>query len=118
MVVTANDEIRLIDFSFAKDVDSNEQDEEITGTPLYMAPEAILGQNDKESDMWSLGVLLYTLVSGTFPFYEKKKYELFNQIKECNWEFKMPAFARITAECKDLISKLLVKNPSDRLTGS
>ena len=76
-MVTANDEIRLIDFSFAKDVDSHEQDEEITGTPLYMAPEAILGQNDKESDMWSLGVLLYTLVSGTFPFYEKKKYELY-----------------------------------------
>ena len=80
VVVTANEEIRLIDFSFAKVADSNNEDEEITGTPLYMAPEAIDGHNNKESDMWSLGVLLYTLVSGTFPFYEKKKYELYKQI--------------------------------------
>ena len=52
-----------------------------------MAPEVINGSYGKEADMWSLGVLLYTLVSGFFPFYEKNTKKVFEKIKACKWEF-------------------------------
>ena len=69
-----------------------------------MAPEVINGSYGREADMWSLGVLLYTLVSGYFPFYEKSTKAVFEKIKCCDWEFKGRAFDKITSECKDLIS--------------
>ena len=69
-MITDNDEIRLIDFGLSK-IQSGEKLEEMAGTPLYMAPEVIKGSYNKEADMWSLGVLLYVLVSGFHPFYEK-----------------------------------------------
>ena len=88
---------------------------EIAGTPLYMAPEVIQGSYGKEADMWSLGVLLYTLVSGYLPFYAKSTNEVFKKIKECNWTFPS-AFHKVSRECKDLISALMVSDPKKRLT--
>ena len=73
-----------------------------------MSPEAIGGFAGKEADMWSLGVLLYTLVSGHMPFSEKSKRKLFERIENCDWEFVSPAFDNVTSNCKDLISKLIV----------
>ena len=82
-----------------------------------MAPEVITGSYGKEADMWSLGVLLYTLVSGYFPFYEKSTKAVFEKIKLCEWEFKGRAFEKITDECKDLISQLILHDPKKRITG-
>lgn len=69
-MINDKDSIRLIDFGLAR-IQSRGEDGSIAGTPLYMAPEVIIGKTGKESDIWSLGVLLYTLVSGYMPFYEK-----------------------------------------------
>ena len=80
-----------------------------------MAPEVISGSYGKEADMWSLGVLLFTLVSGFFPFYEKSTKAVFDKIKACDWDFKGKTWEKITPECKDLISKLLVHDPKQRL---
>ena len=82
-----------------------------------MAPEVIEGDYGKQADMWSLGVLLYTLVSGYMPFYDKTTAKVFVKIKECDWEFVYPGFNKVSNECRDLINKLLVKDPSKRLTG-
>lgn len=116
IMITDSNEIRLIDFGLSK-VQTGKQLEEIAGTPLYMAPEVINGSYGKEADMWSLGVLLYTLVSGFFPFYEKNTKKVFEKIKTCEWQFQGRTFQKITDECKDLISNLLVKDPKKRLTG-
>ena len=85
-MITDSNEIRLIDFGLSK-VQTGKQLEEIAGTPLYMAPEVINGSYGKEADMWSLCVLLYTLVSGFFPFYEKNTKKVFEKIKTCEWQF-------------------------------
>ena len=115
-MITDTNEIRLIDFGLSK-VQTGKKLEEIAGTPLYMAPEVINGSYGKEADMWSLGVLLYTLVSGFFPFYEKNTKKVFEKIRACEWEFKGRTWEKITPECRDLISNLLVYDPKKRLTG-
>ena len=53
--------------------------------------------------MWSLGVLLYVLVSGVMPFYDSDVNKLFAKIRKGKWEFKERAFKHVSRECKDLI---------------
>lgn len=67
--------------------------------------------------MWSIGVLLYTLVSGYYPFFTPNRGDLFKKIKAGEFEFKASAFKRISSQCQDLIQKLLVKDPAQRITG-
>ena len=89
----------------------------MAGTPLYMAPEVITGSYSKEADMWSLGVLLYVLVSGFHPFHETTTKKVFDRVQACDWKFEEATFRRITPECKDLISKLIEPKLKKRLTG-
>ena len=68
--------------------------------------------------MWSLGVILYSLVSADFPFAAPTDEATYALIKNGDWEFDSKVFEKISSECKDLISKLLVVNPKERLTAS
>ena len=53
------------------------------GTPLNMAPELIKGENEhSKSDLWSLGVILYQLLTGQYPFFALSLSELYNNIKQ------------------------------------
>ena len=84
IMITDNDEIRLIDFGLSK-IQTGKSMEGIAGTPLYMAPELIQGSYGGKVDLWSLGVLLYVLVSGMQPFYAKLAKDVFAKIKKGNW---------------------------------
>ena len=67
-------------------------------------------------DMWSLGVILYILLGGYPPFHDEDQVELFKRIKAGVYEFHPEYWENVSAEAKDLISKLLVVNPLERLT--
>jgi len=82
-----------------------------------MAPEVLNGDYGKEADIWSVGVMIYVLVSGQYPFHANSSRELFPLIRDCKWSFHEPEFSKVSKNCKDLISKLLVKSPTDRLNG-
>ena len=82
-----------------------------------MAPEVVEKKYGKQADMWSLGVLLYHLVSGWLPFVALTEADLYKKIKNCEWNFEHEEFETISPECKDLISQLLVKDPQERITG-
>lgn len=78
------------------------------GTPLYIAPEVIEGgQYDFKVDCWSLGVILYILLSGSAPFYGKNTEEILKSIKKGNYSFNLKPFHECSDEVKDLINKLL-----------
>jgi calcium-dependent protein kinase len=106
-MITDDDEVRLIDFGLSK-VAKKKAMTTAAGTPFYMAPEVLLENYGAKADIWSLGVLLYVLVSGYLPFQGSKNDEVFGRIKSADYHFDHKEFDKVSNECKDLISKILV----------
>ncbi len=78
-----------------------------------MAPEVIKGDYGKECDIWALGVTLYNLVTGGYPFIGVDAETTFNLIK--NFEPDFPEEKKISSECKELILRMLEKDPCKRI---
>ena len=79
--------------------------------PFYIAPEIILGSYKSTADNWSLGVILYILLSGNPPFVGKNNKEILKSVLKGIYTFNLKPFKECSDEVKDLISKLLVKDP-------
>ena len=126
-IIDDNGVVHLIDFGFSKKISkfdfpqnnqinsgtNNSSDKSVCGSPNYMAPELIRNQQpSKESDIWSVGIILYAITTGNLPFQSTDKKELFNNI--LNKEPEFPKF--ISHELKDLIRKMILKDPSTRIS--
>lgn len=82
------------------------------GTPAYVAPEVLFKKGYyKEVDIWSTGIILYTMISRTLPFHSSDRKETFKMIKESEITFEDEAWSNISSHCKDLIKKMLIKDP-------
>jgi len=109
-------EIKLADFGLSK-LYSGQALQTACGTPFYVAPDVLLGTGYGPAvDMWSVGVLIYVLLSGRLPFAADSDAELFRLIIAGNLVWKSPQFDTVSAEAKDLIQKLIVVEPDDRWT--
>mmetsp|Transcript_19779 Transcript_19779/g.16950 ORF Transcript_19779/g.16950 Transcript_19779/m.16950 type:complete len:94 (-) Transcript_19779:774-1055(-) len=86
------------------------------GTPFYIAPEILDGEYTVAVDNWSLGVLLYIMLSGSPPFFGKENKEILRAVKKAVYTLSLKPFQKCSIEVKDLISKLLVKNVEKRYT--
>ncbi|XP_049824391.1 calcium/calmodulin-dependent protein kinase kinase 2 isoform X6 [Aethina tumida] len=88
------------------------------GTPAFTAPEALgehrAGFSGKGADIWSMGITLYAFVYGKVPFYDENKIGLYSKIRSQPVEF--PDKPEISDELKDLIRKMLIKDPTKRIT--
>jgi len=84
------------------------------GSPNYAAPELINGKyyNGCSIDIWSCGVILYTLLTGTLPFNEKQTSKLYQKIRDC--KYTLPE--NISDPGKDLIFRMLQKDPLNRIS--
>jgi 5'-AMP-activated protein kinase catalytic alpha subunit len=105
--------IRLIDFGLS-DFMQNETSTFDTkcGSYPYSAPEMLKGQKyTKSIDIWSCGVVLYMMLTGSYPFADKNRRELYNQI--VYQEPQYPPF--LSPMVKDLLAAMLMKNPEDRI---
>ena len=116
-------EIKLIDFGSSTFILSGHFSKltEIIGTSHYLSPEAISGHFSSMCDIWSCGIVLYTLLAGEFPFYKHyqncEDYELFNMIKEGKINFEQNEYiSNISKEARDLILSLLQVDPIKRIT--
>ena len=119
IMIGADKEIKLIDFGLSKiDKSKNQHLTTIAGTPYYMAPEVLEGDYNNKCDIWSLGVLMYVLVSGYLPFQGENRYEVFQKIQAGKYHFNHKEFVKVSEEGKKLISKMLVVDPKLRITGA
>ncbi|RZC33543.1 Pkinase and/or Kdo domain containing protein [Asbolus verrucosus] len=117
-----NAEIKVIDFGFAR----LKQEKESLHTPCftlhYAAPEVLKGDPegyDENCDLWSLGVILYTMLCGKAPFHARSRDEnvssIMGRIKEGDFNFNSPAWNGVSNEAKSVVRGLLTVNPSQRL---
>ncbi|CAD8146059.1 unnamed protein product [Paramecium octaurelia] len=108
-----NNEIKLIDFGFSVLVNRDCKLGVFCGTPSYMAPELVNKQDyfGKPVDVWALGVLLYVLLTGHFPFKGSNDSDLYGQIKKGIYQ-KVNA----SPQCQKLISQMLTIRASERIT--
>lgn len=108
--------IKISDFGLARFLPSDNFATTACGTPGYVAPEIISGKGyGAPVDIWSIGITLYILLCGFPPFYNEDNAELFEEIKKGDFEFPSPYWDDISDMAKDLISKILVVKPSERL---
>lgn len=108
--------LKITDFSFAKKLKNNGNEllQTICGSPLYMSPEIIKYKNySNKSDLWSIGMILYQMITGKYPYKAYTHYELIQKIE--NEPIIIPKCINISDECKDLLHKLLQKDPKKRI---
>ena len=85
------------------------------GTPYYIAPEVLSGNYTEKCDMWSIGVILYIMLCGSPPFNGSDD-QIIAKVKRGTWEFRGQIWNNISDEAKDLVTKLMTKDPAQRLT--
>lgn len=90
--------------------------DDISGTINYLSPELIRGQMIKELDEWACGVLMYYLLVGHPPFDGKTEDEIFDAIMEQKLNLDIDELKNVSDECKDLISQLLERDITKRIT--
>jgi serum/glucocorticoid-regulated kinase 2 len=107
--------IALCDFGLCKlDMKDEDRTNTFCGTPEYLAPELLMGQGyNKTVDWWTLGVLLYEMLTGLPPFYDENTNEMYRKILSEPLHF--PGHDVVPPAAKDLLTKLLNRNPEERL---
>ncbi|XP_053559205.1 cGMP-dependent protein kinase 2 [Bombina bombina] len=106
--------VKLVDFGFAKKMYSGQKTWTFCGTPEYVAPEVILNKGHSFSvDFWSLGILLYELLTGNPPFIGPDQMMIYNLILQ--GIEKIEFHKKITRRSEDLIRRLCRQNPTERL---
>ncbi|XP_063803193.1 death-associated protein kinase 2-like isoform X1 [Pseudophryne corroboree] len=109
--------IKIIDFGLAQKIEDGAVFKSLCGTPQYIAPEVInYEQLGPPTDMWSIGVITYILLSGLSPFQGETDAETLTNVVSGNYEFDDRYFKQTSDMAKEFIQQLLLKNPSDRMT--
>ncbi|XP_058807501.1 titin homolog [Phymastichus coffea] len=109
--------IKLIDFGLAQIISPNKPIRVLFGTPEFIPPEIINYEPiGTESDMWSVGVICYVLLTGLSPFMGDNDAETFANIIRADYDFEDEAFDAISPDAKDFISNLLQKKKELRMS--
>jgi MAP/microtubule affinity-regulating kinase len=106
--------IKIADFGFSNEFTPGNKLDTFCGSPPYAAPELFQGKkyDGPEVDVWSLGVILYTLVSGSLPFDGQNLKELRERV--LRGKYRIPFY--MSTDCENLLKKFLVLNPTKRAT--
>jgi calcium-dependent protein kinase len=87
---------------------------ELVGSPYYVAPEVLKKNYAYEADLWSLGVILYILLSGLPPFWGDNEEQIFKMVLKGHVDFETEPWPKISSAAKDLVKKLLTMDATKR----
>lgn len=113
--------LKVADFGFARFLPNTTLADTLCGSPLYMGPEILSYKKyDAKADLWSVGAVLYEMITGRPPFRAQNHIELLKKIQENNDQIHFPDERNhditIGSDLKDLVRKLLRKNPVERMS--
>ena len=113
LLLDAQMRLKITDFGFSRRQEKGANLETYCGSYAYAAPEVVLGDpyDGEPADIWSIGVVLYAMVSGRLPFKDNDIKTLLSDIAS-----KITFRSRISKECQDLVRGMLTFNVSDRMT--
>mmetsp|Transcript_7250 Transcript_7250/g.10713 ORF Transcript_7250/g.10713 Transcript_7250/m.10713 type:complete len:494 (-) Transcript_7250:31-1512(-) len=111
-------ELKLVDFGLSNKFGDKfgERMQSMVGTPYYVAPEVLQGRYGPECDLWSSGVIMYVILSGTLPFPGQSHSEIFNKIIRGEVKMDGRVWTSVGPYARDLIKKLMVYEPKSRLS--
>lgn len=108
-------EVKIADFGLSKDFTMASAMTTCCGSPSYVAPEVLTqGVYNDVCDVWSIGVILYVLLSGYLPFYAETQDELFDKILSGQFSFRNKVWGEVSPLAKDLITKMLTLDEHER----
>ncbi|KAK4756115.1 hypothetical protein SAY87_009872 [Trapa incisa] len=108
--------LKTIDFGLSVFFQPGERFTDVVGSPYYVAPEVLKKHYGPEADVWSAGVILYILLSGVPPFWAETEKGIFEEVLHGDLDFAADPWPSISESAKDLVRKMLVRDPSKRLT--
>lgn len=108
--------LKATDFGLSVFYKPGEIFSDVVGSPYYVAPEVLCKHYGPESDVWSAGVILYILLSGVPPFWAETEIGIFRQILQSRLDFESEPWPAISDSAKDLIAKMLERNPRKRIS--
>jgi len=106
--------LKLIDFGISRRYKPGVPARTKAGTPNYVAPEVLTGRYDEKSDIWSLGVITYVLLTGTHPFPGKTTKEILQKVKQGNVNTEGGSWKKVSDAAKSFVRTSLQKSPSMR----
>ncbi|KAL8172567.1 hypothetical protein V2J09_024371 [Rumex salicifolius] len=108
--------LKATDFGLSVFYNPGQYFDDVVGSPYYVAPEVLCKRYGHEADVWSAGVILYILLSGVPPFWAETEAGIFRQILHGKLDFDSEPWPSISDSAKDLIRKMLDRDPRRRLT--
>ncbi|KAF1881060.1 hypothetical protein Lal_00023092 [Lupinus albus] len=108
--------LKAIDFGMSVFFKPGDVFTDMVGSPYYIAPEVLCKNYGPEADVWSAGVIIYILLCGTPPFWGESEHEIFEEVLDGDLDFSSDPWPTISESAKDLIRKMLVKDPRNRIT--
>lgn len=111
-----NNTLKIIDFGTSIQIKENEFLTNTHGTSYYIAPEVLNKRYNKKCDVWSVGVIMYILLSGKPPFDGANDTEITDNVKIGTFHMKDKIWKDISQDAKSLIKSMLTFDPSQRVT--
>lgn len=108
--------LKMIDFGLSVFFQPGEIFTEVVGSPYYVAPEVLKKRYGPEADVWSAGIIIYILLCGAPPFFAETEDDIFKEVLKGTLNFQSDPWPSISSSAKDLVSKMLVRDPRKRLT--
>ncbi|KAG6414029.1 hypothetical protein SASPL_126746 [Salvia splendens] len=108
--------LKATDFGLSVFYKEGQVFKDIVGSAYYIAPEVLKRRYGPEADIWSVGVMLYILLSGVPPFWAESENGIFNAILRSHVDFSCDPWPNISNGAKDLIKKMLNPDPKQRLS--